>query len=490
MKLSKNISSKIFNDRAVRLATISKSHYWFFNIYLSHYVSHETAHFQKELFLLSENKDKLLVVTAFRGSAKSTIMSLSYPLWAIMGEPQKKFVLLISQTQQKAQDMLQHIKRELESNEILHKDLGPFREEKDKWGAQALILTNYKAKIAIASVEQSVRGIRHNQYRPDLVIIDDIEDIQSVKTKEGRDKTFNWLMGEVFPAGDRNTKFVIIGNLLHQDSVIKRMEQKIKNSDIQGTYKEYPVIDEYGIPLWTGKYPSRASVYEEEKMYDRITFAREFMLKILPSDEQVILEDWITYYDELPSDFRQYRKIAVDLAISEKDSADHTAALCMDVYGCNEDMKIYILPEKIHKKMNFPDAIAEIKDFAERLSEYGNPVEVIVEDVAYQKAFFQQLKKEGYPSKGMSVEGLDKRARLSYTTHLVRSGRVLFPRHGAEDLITQLIGFGVEKHDDLVDAFTMLIREAMANKKTFMNPNIQLKKPDKIGGGNRHYNYP
>ncbi|MFH1667814.1 MAG: hypothetical protein ABH884_02205, partial [Candidatus Komeilibacteria bacterium] len=128
----------------------------------------------------------------------------------------------------------------------------------------------------------------------------------------------------------------------------------------------------------------------------------------------------------------------------------------------------------------FPDAISEIKMYSEQLSEYGEPVEIIVEDVAYQKAFFQQLKKEGYPSKGMTTGGLDKRARLSYTTHLMKSGQILFPRHGVEDLITQLVGFGVEKHDDLVDAFTMLVREAMANRRTYMNPGVQIEKPDLI----------
>ena len=405
-----------------------------------------------------------MVVTAFRGSAKSTIVGLSYPLWAVMGEQQKKFVLLISQTQQKAQDMLQHIKRELESNEILRKDLGPFREEKDKWGAHALILTNYNAKISTASVEQSVRGTRHNQYRPDLVIIDDIEDIQSVKTKEGRNKTFNWIMGEVFPAGDKNTKFVIIGNLLHQDSVIKRMEEKIKRGDIRGVYKEYPVINEYGKSLWPSKYPDQASVYEEEKMYDHITFAREFLLKILPSDEQVIFEEWITYYDELPDCERCYRKIAVDLAISEKDSADFTAAICMDIFISGKDIIVYILPEMINKRMNFPDAISEIKMFSKKMGGY-DPVEIIVEDAGYQGAFFQQLEKEGYPSRGMSTGGIDKRTRLAYTTSLIRSGQILFPREGAEDLITQLVGFGIEKHDDLADAFSMLIREAMTIKQ-------------------------
>jgi len=32
-----------------------------------------------------------------------------------------------------------------------------------------------------------------------------------------------------------------------------------------------------------------------------------------------------------------------------------------------------------------------------------------------------------------------------------------FPRHGCEELLNQLFGFGAEKHDDLVDALVWLI---------------------------------
>lgn len=53
--------------------------------------------------------------------------------------------------------------------------------------------------------------------------------------------------------------------------------------------------------------------------------------------------------------------------------------------------------------------------------------------------------------------GQDKRERLNLTTHLIKSGKILFPKKGCEQLITQLIGFGYEKHDDLADAFAILI---------------------------------
>ena len=41
--------------------------------------------------------------------------------------------------------------------------------------------------------------------------------------------------------------------------------------------------------------------------------------------------------------------------------------------------------------------------------------------------------------------------------HLIKTGKILFPKKGCEELLRQLVHFGVEKHDDLADAFSVLI---------------------------------
>ena len=51
----------------------------------------------------------------------------------------------------------------------------------------------------------------------------------------------------------------------------------------------------------------------------------------------------------------------------------------------------------------------------------------------------------------------DKRARLRVAARYIKLGVVKFPRTGCEQLITQLLGFGAEKHDDAVDALVYLI---------------------------------
>ena len=234
-----SIIQRIVDDREVRLAVTYDSHYLFFHIYLNHYVKYATADFQKKIFGITEDSSKnLAVVIAFRGSGKSTVVTFSYPIWAITGKQQKKFVVIISQTQQQTKIHLDNIKRELESNQLLKREVGPF-EEDGQWGSTSLVLPKFNARILAISRGQSIRGMRHGENRPDLIILDDVEDLDSVEKKESRDKTYNWLMGEIIPAGDKNTKVVLIGNLLHEDSLLMRLKKNIEDGKSNGVYRTY-----------------------------------------------------------------------------------------------------------------------------------------------------------------------------------------------------------------------------------------------------------
>ena len=151
------------------------------------------------MFRIAQNeKVKRAGVMTFRNSAKSTILNTAYSLWAIMGIPQKKHVVIASQTQQRSKDHLMNIRKEIEGNQLLSENLGPFSVGEDRWGATTLIIPAYKARISAISVEEGIRGLKEGPNRPDLIIADDIEDSSSVKTREIRDKTFNWFTGELY----------------------------------------------------------------------------------------------------------------------------------------------------------------------------------------------------------------------------------------------------------------------------------------------------
>ena len=468
IKITPELMEIMIKDRKVRTEITKKSHWFFFHFYFSHYVKYETAPYQNEIFNLTQNEDLgNLYIVAFRGSSKSTILNTSYSIWSILGEQQKKFVLILSKTQTQAKQHMMNLRSELESNNLLKNDLGPFKEFSEEWGSFSLVFSKLNARITVASSEQSIRGLRHNQNRPDLVIGDDVEDVDSVKTREGRNKTYEWWTSEVIPIGQKNTRFVLIGNLLHEDSLLMRIKENVDKKEIDGIFKEYPLIRNENI-LWPGKYPSMEEVENERrKAGNEYSWQREYLLHIVPNEEQAIYREWIMYYNEIPKGLKDWQgysmneeiRIGIDLAISQKETADYTAMVPALVMGEGKETRIYILPKIINRRMTFPETVDLCKVIHTSYCEKDRKTPtLVIEDVAYQRALPQQLENEGITNvKTIRPGNHDKRSRLVMTAPMIKSGKILFPLTGAEELISQIVHFGVEKHDDLADAFSNVV---------------------------------
>lgn len=464
---------QLLSDRNIRKETVRSKLEYFFPIYFHRYMEYETAPFHEEIYdILEDTSIRLAVFVAFRGSAKSTIITTAYVLWSILGIQQKKFIVICGQTEQKARQYLLNIKNELLHNELLKNDLGPFTEEKNNLGnATALILKKMNVKIMISSVEQSIRGMRHGEHRPDLIILDDIEDINSVKTREGRNKALDWLTGEIFPAGSKKTRIILVGNLLHEDSVLKRLQKQIVAggmSALNAVYREYPIMDTEGNALWPGKYPNPESIEEEkQRTADEIAWYREYLLKIISSTEQVVQPQWIQTYATLPNQPLRQIAIGIDLAISEKESADYTAMVAGYVYGYGNETTIYILPHPTNARLTYPEQVEHIKAFHTAHKQKCWWVKIYIEDVGYQRALVQAFDTSRYDVVGVQTGRSDKTARLRLTTSFIKEGRVLFPETGCDHLIEQMVRFGKETHDDLADAFAMLVLKVFEESHGF-----------------------
>ncbi|OHB08478.1 MAG: hypothetical protein A3I86_00290 [Candidatus Zambryskibacteria bacterium RIFCSPLOWO2_02_FULL_39_14] len=457
----------MIKDRKIRTAITKSSHWFFFHFYFAHYVKYPTAPFQREIFDLSEDESKgNFFIVAFRGSSKSTILTTSYPIWSILGKQQKKFVLILCQTMGQAKQHMMNLRSELESNALLKSDLGPFKEVAEEWGSISLVFAESGARITVASSEQSIRGLRHQQHRPDLIIGDDVEDLASTKTREGRNKTHQWLTGEVIPTGDINTRLVIVGNLLHEDSLLMRIREDILAGKTQGVFKEYPLVKNEKI-LWPGKYPTMEDIEVEKlKAGNEYAWLREYLLKIVPAEDQAIHRSWLHFYDELPNRDMVNKRgrhihtttwIGVDLAISMKDTADYTAMVPALLFDEDERTEIYIMPGIINRRITFPETVELCQALSKNYECGRNLPTFVIESVSYQEALPQQLEDLGLSVITIKPGNRDKRERLILTANMIKTGKVKFPKEGAEDLINQIIHFGVEKHDDMVDAFSTLI---------------------------------
>jgi predicted phage terminase large subunit-like protein len=470
------IIKHMIKDRTFRLALVKKSHYWFFYYYFGQkYAKYPTADFQREIFNITENPElKNIVITAFRGSAKSTIITLSYVIWSIVGIKQKKFPIILGRTQLNTQPNLNAIKKELEENDLFRKDFGPFKEEVDTNGTtQSIILPQYNAQISTRSIGQNIRGIKHLQYRPDLIIADDIEDSDSIKSQKNRDELFDWLTGDVIPAGDRDTQLIFIGTPLHNDSILMRLKALFQNGDPKNIYREFPIVDENNIPLWLGKFKTQEDIdNERKKCFSEIMWQREYLLKILDSEDQIIKREHIHYYEELLTGHCRFSATAIDPARSLKSTADYTAIVSGKMFEYEKNRKLYIMPNPINERLTTDQQIQKVKNISKGLNNNESYSRVYVEDVGFQGVITDLLKSEGIPAKPFPVRGWSKEDRLMSVSSLIELGRVVFPKKGAEKLLEQIIGFGKESHDDLVDACTMLIFQAFEDSKK-PRPRIQ-----------------
>jgi len=458
------IIEKMLESPAFRRETAHKSLFWFFYCYFFEQIKIPVAPFQKDMFAVLEKHHPLTVIAGFRNSAKSTIATIAFPIWSML-TGRKKYVLIVGQTRPKADKNLLDIKYHLEHNHLLIGDLGPIKEEPTPWGMSGLTLNAIGARIESISVDQPIRGALFRGNRPDLIILDDVEDLLSVRTREGRQKLYEWFTGELLPARGLNPQVVLVGNILHDDSLVSQLIQQIDQHKRSGVYRKYPLIGEDGEPLWKAMYPTSESIEKLKKeIGDEITFEREYMLNIISSTDQVVKPEWIYYYDEPPEGKPNYIAIGIDLAISEKDSADCTAMVVGYIYGSGNKTKIYIQPYPVNERLTFPAQVERIKILhtIHKENVFWN-VKFYIEGTGYQKALTQLLEQHQYDVIAVSTNGNNKAARLRLATPMMREGRVLFSLNGCGELITQLTGFGKEKHDDLADAFAYLVVKTIEN---------------------------
>lgn len=201
---------------------------FFCETYFPHYLTAAPAVLHEFLFealpaLVADPRGRHLALAAPRGEAKSTLAALLFPLWcAIAGR--KKYIVLIMDALDQALPALEALKAELDSNPRLAADFPAAVGEGRIW-QQRVILTATNVKIEVFGSSKRMRGLRHGPHRPDLILLDDIENDENVRNPAQRDKLDGWLRKTVLPLGaaDGSADVFAIGTVLHYDSVLSRL---------------------------------------------------------------------------------------------------------------------------------------------------------------------------------------------------------------------------------------------------------------------------
>ena len=193
----------------------------------------------ESLLEMTTKRRARVAIAAPRGHAKSTIVSLAYPLWCALYK-KEKYIVLVSNTQEQAKSLLKDIKDELTNNLYLSRDFPEICRSltgsgKPKpWRDNRIVLPN-GIMIAGYGMNQGLRGTKSGSERPGLLIVDDLESRESAIYEEQREKLAEWFHKTLLPAGHPESNVVVVGTVLHQDSLLANL------------------IDETKQPGWTGK---------------------------------------------------------------------------------------------------------------------------------------------------------------------------------------------------------------------------------------------
>lgn len=154
-----------------------------------------------------------------RGHGKTTIATLAVPLHKTLYQL-RRHILIISDSFDQAKEQLATVKDELENNPRIEEDFGSLKGP--KWQA-AEIETNTGVKLVALGARMKIRGRKYRHHRPDLMIVDDIENLVAVQSEMRRNALSDWFLRSVMRAGWDDTKVLVVGNFLHHDCLLARL---------------------------------------------------------------------------------------------------------------------------------------------------------------------------------------------------------------------------------------------------------------------------
>lgn len=414
-----------------------------------------------------------------RGYSKSTRSTLIFPLYNILYQ-RKHYIFLISDTASQSSDFLVDIQNELESNERILEDFGSLIG--NPWNSIECV-TKTKIKIECAGSGQKIRGRRHGAFRPDLVILDDLENDENTATPEQRNKLKDWFKKVVLKIGDSYTDYVYVGTILHYDSLFSwALRNPIWKPTIHRAVmsfaKNEALWDEWESILTDLNRPNRQNdalkFYQEHEQEmiegtkvlwpEKQSYYDLMMVKVTEGEasfnselqnEPINPEDRLfkcKYYDTLPPLKEMYVVGAVDPSMGKTNNADYAAIITLGKHIPTGT--VYVL-DAVLKRMH-PDKIIDNIFELHKRWQYR---EFAVETVQFQQFFKDKIaQKSAEIGAYLNLKEIksikNKELRIQSMQPTVNNGYVLFNKDQAM-LVEQLENWPKASHDDGPDGLEM-----------------------------------
>tara|TARA_R110002012_G_scaffold310755_1_gene519243 strand:+ start:3133 stop:4620 length:1488 start_codon:yes stop_codon:yes gene_type:complete len=412
-----------------------------------------------------------LNIIAPRGHAKSSIVAGVYPLFHLMFDKGPKVIVLVSRTQGHATKLLGTIKDVLDYSQEFRHFFGYWGMQSARKWSNAEIELKDGSVIICKGTGQQIRGIKHGNQRPTLIILDDPEDEVNTKTAEAMEQNLRWLLQSGVPSLDPlKGRICVIGTPQHERCLVETLKDMVGWTNL--TFS--PDIEE-GISLWPDVWPIEKLIQKKKELesINRISvFYREYLCQIVGDEENLFRAEHIKYYDGYietdeqglsnliltnlnGEEVEEIRPVniftGVDPASSTKRGADFSVIFNLAI---DYDGNRFVIP--YYRKRATPLDLAEsiIDNFVRYRS-----AKTRIESVGYQEMLRQYIK-ERSAEEGLFIPGLEikenprtsKSYRLESLQPLFAQGHV-YIRKSMQPLLDELLLYPRGKHDDLLDGF-------------------------------------
>lgn len=392
----------------------------------------------------------------FRGAGKSTTCTVTKSIHLLLKNPNLR-ILIASKTSQNAEGFLTEIKNHFESNVMLQEVFGQYYDQrKCKWDNREIIVaprtsTNKESSITCVGVEGTVVSKHY-----DVIISDDLVDEENSRTQYMRDKTRTWYYQTLLPTLEPPEPSVPHRGEHHRLGTRYHYADQYGHliaNELKDHHNIIPALDAQGRSPWPEKYP--ASWFAKRKKESGILiFNAQYQCdteamkgEIFPYDycQQLSAADWPS-----SKDLRIY--MGVDLAISQKDSADKFAIV---VVGVAPDHTGYYVLDYFEDQLRFKEQTLKIVQYYRK----WDPIRCGIETNQYQEAQYQNLRDE-YPDirlKAMNQE-TDKITRAMKLSATFEDRKMFFRGGGQQNLLIEhLVLFPNHRYKDLFDALDVAI---------------------------------
>lgn len=395
-----------------------------------------------------------------RGFAKTTLIQgvLAY----IAAHKLRSFIVLVEKTYREAAEVLAGVRAEFADNPMLLEVYGDLvaknehNQEPDKVKDAEGDMLIHGVRFRAKGFNTPIRGLKSSQHRPDLIVLDDVEEDEHVRNDDQRRKYMENFTQGIIPALDIAGSVKVFGTILHRDSLL----QNLINQHNGKVYAAYDIHDPENTLLWPDRW-SFSRLEEKRRQMEMeglgsSKFSQEFLNQPLDDDSRRFHWEWLQKrFKDSDVDSKLVNRFACfDVADAKGDGRDWTFLTVLD---WDVENNWYVR----HAKQRQVDSL-ELIDWIFSVWQYWKPNKIGVEKNAFEFQIRPLLKQRSAESSIFPVceelkdGGRNKEARIIGALQgRCQLGKVFFladPKDDTNILISQLYDFPKAKHDDGADS--------------------------------------